>query len=103
MPWRLILFILIFAVVLLFVVFNLKNISNISFGFTVIKDAPVFLTVFVSFFLGMVCALPIAFARRRVRGSQKKNKKEKAGKPDKGPDTLPENSEYNDRKSYGID
>ena len=109
MPWRLIQFILIFAVLLLFVIFNLTNKCDISFGFTVIKDAPVFLTVFASFILGMFCTLPFVFGA----GSRKKNKEKKPdkkkGKPDlpKKPDAdsgkSPENDDYSDKKHYGID
>jgi len=108
MPWRLILFIFIFAVVLLFVAFNLPNRCDISFGFTVIKDAPVFLTVFISFFLGMICALPLALAAKS--GKNKGGKKDKKqGKPNSeskpGGDSAPSpaDTEYLDKKNYGID
>lgn len=70
MPWRLIEFIIIFAVFLFFIVFNLENKCDISFGFRVIKDAPVFLTAFSSFIFGMLCAVPFiigAKVKRRVR------------------------------------
>ena len=73
MSWRLIQFILFFAIIFLFIVFNLGNKCDISFGFTVIKDVPVFLTAFSSFFIGMLCILPFIFAFRS-------RKKEKAAK-----------------------
>jgi hypothetical protein len=67
--WRLLGFILIFAVFLGFIVFNLDNRCNISFGFTVVEDTPVFITAFVSFFAGMLCAVPFfASLRRRKPG-----------------------------------
>ena len=59
MPWRLIVFIVIFAVFLVFITFNLENKCDISFGFKVIPDVPVFVTVFSSFVLGIFCALPL--------------------------------------------
>ena len=59
MPWRLIVFILIFAVFLAFVTFNLDNRCDISFGFAEIKDVPVFLSVFISFAIGLLCAFPL--------------------------------------------
>ena len=60
MPWRLIVFLVVFAVFLTFITFNLENRCDISFGFIVITQVPVFLTVFISFVLGVLCALPIA-------------------------------------------
>jgi len=60
MPWRLLVFIVVFVVFLTFITFNLENRCDISFGFTIIEDVPVFLTVFGSFFLGFFCTLPLA-------------------------------------------
>ena len=54
---RLIVFILIFAVFLAFIVLNLENRSDVSLGFITYYDAPVFLTVLVSFALGIVVAI----------------------------------------------
>ena len=109
MPWRLIQFILVFVVILLFVIFNLQNKSDISFGFAKIKDAPVFLTVFGSFILGMFCSLPFVFGA----GSRKKNKEKKSDNKQDKPDLLkkadkvsgksPGNEDYSDKKDYGID
>ena len=70
MPLRLIGFILVFAVFLAFVAFNLGNTCDISFGFTSFEDVPVFFTVFSSFILGMLCSLPFML---RIR-SKRKNK-----------------------------
>jgi uncharacterized integral membrane protein len=114
MPKQLILFIVIFAVVLLFVAFNLTNKCDISFGFTKIKDAPVFLTVFVSFFLGMLCALPFMIGAG-LRKSNTKRPDKKQGGPgllkkadslnntDKDSGKPSGESEYSDRSTYGID
>jgi uncharacterized integral membrane protein len=112
MPRRLILFIFIFVTVLLFIIFNLKNKSDISFGFAAIKDIPVFLTVFVSFILGMLCTLPFVLGL----GGRKKNREEKQGqgkpgltgnpslsnKPDRDSGKSGDD-DYSDRGSYGID
>ena len=107
MPWRLILFIFIFAMVLLFVAFNLTNRCDISFGFIVIKDAPVFFTVFASFFLGMLCALPLAFGAisRKNKEGKKDKKQGKPGSSKKpgGDSASPADTEYLDKKNYGID
>ena len=105
MPWRLIQFLIIFVFLLLFVVFNLSNKSDISFGFTVIKDAPVFLTIFASFLLGMFCTLPFVLRT----GSRKKNKEKKSDKKQDRPDLQkmagrsPDNADYPDKENYGID
>jgi uncharacterized integral membrane protein len=97
MPWRLIEFIVVFAVFLFFIVCNLENKCDISFGFRVIKDTPVFLTAFSSFIFGMLCSVPFiigAKVKRRVkktddsrlkpRGSKKEITNGEAGKDDSG-------------------
>jgi len=67
MPWRLIVFIIIFAIALTFIAFNLGNRCDINFGFTKFEDVPVFLTAFISLFLGMFCILPFTIGARRKR------------------------------------
>ena len=75
MPWRLIVFIVLFAVFLVFISFNLENKCDISFGFTVIPGVPVFLTIFFSFVTGLVCSLPFAlWAGKRRRQKALKDK-----------------------------
>ena len=59
MPWRLIIFIAVLAIFLAFITFNLDNRCDISFGFGTIPEVPVFITIFASFVLGLLCALPI--------------------------------------------
>ena len=58
MPWRLIVAIAAFVILLFFVSFNLENKCDINFGFDKIQDVPVFLTVFVSFIFGFLSTLP---------------------------------------------
>jgi uncharacterized membrane protein YciS (DUF1049 family) len=64
---RLIGFILIFAVFLVFIVLNLENRCDISFGFITVETVPVFITAFISFFVGMICAIPFfaSFNKRK--------------------------------------
>jgi uncharacterized integral membrane protein len=64
MPWRLIGFILIFALFVVFIAFNLNNKCDISFGFTKIEQAPVYLTAFSSFALGLILAVPFVISLR---------------------------------------
>ena len=106
MPWRLIQFIVLFAIFLLFIIFNLGNKCDISFGFAVIKEVPVFLTIFSSFMLGILCTFPIIFglkSRKKTTSVQGKGLLAKATKKqgnnfgDKPKDNLI------DTKHYGID
>jgi len=61
MPWRLIIMIIVFAVFLVFITFNLDNRHNISFGFTELTDVPIFITIFVSFVMGLLFSIPLFF------------------------------------------
>jgi uncharacterized integral membrane protein len=65
MPGRLIVFIVLFLVFFLFIVFNLENKTDISFGFTKLPDIPVFVTAFFSFLAGMFCTFPFIFRKRK--------------------------------------
>jgi uncharacterized integral membrane protein len=96
MPWRLIGLIVILAVLLAFIGFNLSNTCAVSFGFTRIDNVPVYLTVFVSFVLGMLMSVPflISFALRKK--TPKAPKKSGAAEP------LPVLG-GDDGSSYGID
>ena len=69
---RLIAFILIFAVLLSFIIFNLDNRCDVSLGFSTFKDIPVFLTAFFAFVLGMLFTVPMVFSmgRKRKKSSQ---------------------------------
>ena len=58
MPWRLVMAVAAFVILLVFVSFNLDNKCDISFGFDKIQDVPVFLTIFISFILGFLSTLP---------------------------------------------
>ena len=87
MPWRLIVFVIIFAVFLAFITFNLENKCDISFGFKVFRDVPVFHTIFTSFVLGLICALPLAIRRKKPKSAEipvndKNPKKEEVPKKD---------------------
>jgi uncharacterized integral membrane protein len=95
MPWRLIVFIVIFGVFLAFITFNLENKCDISFGIKKFEDVPVFLTVFSSFVLGLLCTLPFIFTagrRRREKALKEKTMKEKIQELD---EASPRNSESN--------
>ena len=57
--------IVVFALFLAFIVLNMPNRCNISFGFKVVEDVPVFISVLFSFMLGMLFALPFGFSLSR--------------------------------------
>jgi uncharacterized integral membrane protein len=81
MPWRLIGFIVLFGIVLVFIAFNLGNTSDISFGFKVFSGVPVYFIVFASFILGLLSAVP-SIVSSRLR---KKEKPKEGEKPPKAP------------------
>jgi uncharacterized integral membrane protein len=111
-PWKLIQFIIFFVIFLLFIGFNLENKSDITIvpGKVVLKDTPVYFTVFCSFIIGMLCALPfvLAFrARRKTNADQgkgllakmtSKNKEEQIRAVKENPDSV-----LFDKNNYGID
>ena len=89
MPWRLIIFIVVFAIFLVFISFNLGDEykCDISFGFAKIPQVPVFITIFASFILGFFSALPlILFIKNRKKDKPEKEKKDKKPKKDDVPD-----------------
>jgi uncharacterized integral membrane protein len=64
MEWKIIFFVVILGLALAFVGLNLNNRSDISVGFYVWKEVPVFFTAFFSFTLGVLSMLPFLFRRR---------------------------------------
>ena len=64
---RLIVFIVIFAIFLGFIVLNLDNRCDVSLGLKTFRDVPVFLSSLFSFIFGMLCAIPLVFTLRQRR------------------------------------
>jgi len=93
MPWRLIGIIAILAVLLGFIGFNLGNTCNLSLGFAVFYRVPVYVTVFVSFMLGLLFSIPFFIAGTLKR----KSKKDKFPKDNPSEPTTP------NKEPYGID
>lgn len=72
MPLRLIAFLIVAALLIVFAGFNAGHTSDISFGFTTIHDVPIFVSLFAAFALGVVVSLPlITIARFKRRKSAK--------------------------------
>ncbi|MDR2718801.1 MAG: hypothetical protein LBB89_12180 [Treponema sp.] len=107
MIWRLLEFIILFAVFFLFIVLNLENKCDINFGFTKHEAVPVFLTVFSSFFIGMLCTLPFIFASKRRKKAKIAHEKGLLAKASKkqGKDSasVTADSGLFDKTHYGID
>jgi uncharacterized integral membrane protein len=77
-PWKLVLFLILMTLFVVFAGFNIKNVSDISVGFTTITDVPIFLSLFIAFLAGAFLTLPFAFGRRRKKekSAAEKMKKE---------------------------
>ena len=106
MPWRLIGFIIILGIFLVFIAFNLDNKCDINVVFHTFKDVPVFLTAFASFVLGMLCAVPLAVSlrlKKKNKGEKEERGKDKkdGGKKGAGEKSGPETSSFSDGGPYG--
>jgi len=97
MPLRLIAFVILFLVFFLFIVLNLENKTDIRFGFTTLKDIPVFVTAFFSFIAGMFCTFP--FLIRKRKKVEKVKEKGLLAKATKKQGDAP----FADKNNYGID
>lgn len=73
-PWKLIFFLIILTLVVLFAGFNIANTVDISLGFRTFEDIPIFIALFIAFVLGNFVMLPFALGKNR------RNKKAKAAK-----------------------
>jgi uncharacterized integral membrane protein len=103
MPWRLIEFIILFALFLFFIVFNLENKCSISFGFRRIENAPVYLTAFTSFIFGMLCAMPfIISARARKKAKKTEGENSQTPKKPRGKKAGETENSFTGAGPYGI-
>ncbi len=83
-PWKLVLFLILMTIFVIFAGFNIKNVSDISVGFTTVNDVPIFLSLFIAFLAGAFLTLPFAFGRKRKKEKAEAAKgKPKPGKPKK--------------------
>ncbi|MDR1903537.1 MAG: hypothetical protein LBQ88_14830 [Treponema sp.] len=99
MPWRLICFIIIFAILLVFITLNLDNRCNISFHFVVFQNVPIYLTVFSAFALGMITSIPYIISiklKKGRKGDGKSSKKKVLGKQNNEMDILAPMDEKSD-------
>lgn len=70
MPWKLILFVIVIVLVAIFVGVNHANVCNISFIFTELQNVPVYLTILVSFVVGMLIMLPFTIGKKRGKAAR---------------------------------
>jgi len=82
---RLIVFIIIFAVFLVFITLNLENKCDINIGFNKFNKVPVFLTVFISFITGFIFALPLVFWAGKKKTVDTEKSKPPAVEAEKSP------------------
>lgn len=87
MPWRMIRFILILAVVILFIGLNAGNRSDISFWFNdqvTFTEIPIYISLFGAYVLGAISVIPFALNssinRYKKRKKNEKNEKLKKAK-----------------------
>ena len=99
--WRLLAFILLCVFFLVFIVFNLENKTDVSFGFWTFSGIPIFLTAFSSFVLGMLFAVPfvLSFGKKRKKPSQ--GKQDPAGSGSDSHPSLEENRTFGLKKWWG--
>lgn len=88
MPWKFVTVLVIVGIVLLFVAFNINNTTDISFGLYTARDVPVFLSLFIAFFLGFLVTLPFALSSssKKTKASlqRQRQKEEKKAQRQKG-------------------
>jgi len=102
MTWRLFRFILLFAAFLAFAVANLDHRADLSLGFTVFRDAPVFLIASFAFVAGMVFAIALGATGRSHRARSQGSKPGRKGKEGTARRRV-STSEPLDSEDYGID
>jgi uncharacterized integral membrane protein len=72
-PWRLLLLLALLVVVAVFAGFNLDRV-NVSVGFYVFEDIPLFLALIVAFIAGSLLMLPFGLRRGKEQEPQAKAK-----------------------------
>lgn len=91
MNWKLVVFILIMALVLVFIGFNLDNRCDISIVFVTFQAVPVIVTILGAYLVGLLSALVLSVGRSRGATSGTRNDKA-GGQNAKAGDSAPESS-----------
>jgi len=66
-PWKMIFFLVVLAVVVFFAGFNITNVSDISFGFHKFVDVPIFVSLSIAFIAGALIMLPFMAKSRHTK------------------------------------
>lgn len=83
MPWRLILFAVFIVLLVAFVGVNLDNTCAVSLIFVTYPDVPVYISILISFALGMIIMIPFTFGRRSSRQDTARPEKSRPAYPKK--------------------
>ena len=86
MPWKMIGFLLVLVLVAFFASLNMNHRADISLGFYIFKDVPIFLSLLIAFLAGAVLIIPFtigASLRKKGKLKEKAEKKEKRVKKEK--------------------
>ena len=96
MPWKLLFYLVVLSVVVLFAGMNIRNVADISLGFHTFEDIPIFLSLFAAFFLGVLVTLPFTYfkyLRKRAKFPKqkldKKPRKRKLSRKELAETTVP--------------
>lgn len=98
---KLVLVILLILVQAIFAGLNMRNVSDISVGFRVFKEVPVFITIAISFVAGAFVAAPLVFIAKR-KGEFKVITKEEIKKAKKAQKINEKNKSVSVVKSSAI-
>jgi uncharacterized integral membrane protein len=99
MPWRMILFLIVLGLIVLFAALNTSNASSVSFGFVVFEDVPVFLSLFIAFLVGAFVMLPFTIKPRRSKRNKENKRAPEQEQPGDQPQQLITNEQPKKRKS----
>ena len=79
MKFKIFIIVFIITIEAIFAGLNMKNVSDISFGFATLKDVPVFLSILISFVSGAVIVLPFTLikSRKKIKNTIEKPVKSK--------------------------
>ena len=80
MPWKMIGFLFVLVLVAFFASLNMSHRADISLGFYIFKDVPIFLSLLIAFLAGAVLIIPFtigASLRKKSKLKEKAEKKEK--------------------------
>ena len=88
-PWKLVAFILVMALIMVFVGFNIENRSDVSLVFTELYDVPVVVIIMATYLLGLLSALVLTIDRRFSRGRKWRAGKSKTDASSLGPSDTP--------------